>query len=483
MKTAENQTEKKKRSGKSLSFILWASFTVFSFALIAIFGVVQNMLLYREYREQTVAEVREAGEALTAKVRLSERLDGDELEVYLHDLSKKNSVNAYLLSADGTRSLPETETDFVPVVAEIRTRLKEAGGEDVVFKPNKQEYAFVSSVTVSGESGYVYVTSTSQSMAEISGTLRLRTVITGLFALLLSFVVSGFVSMLIARSVTDVTEKAKLFARGDYDVKFREDYYCTEISELSETLDYAREEISKADKMQKELIANVSHDFKTPLTMIKAYASMIREISGSDPVKRDAHAKIIIEESDRLTALVNDLLDISKLRAGMGALRVGVFNLSEYLFAVTEKFDYLSQTQGYVIEREIEEDLYTRADQEKIGQVLYNLIGNAVNYTGADKKIVVRLYGKGKVSRFEVVDSGNGIAPEEIDGIWERYYRSAETHKRPVKGTGLGLSIVKTVLESHGFRFGVLSQVGKGSCFWAEFPAPEAEDEESPKNL
>ena len=249
---------------------------------------------------------------------------------------------------------------------------------------------------------------------------------------------------------------------------------------MAETLNFARDEISKSDRMQKELIANVSHDFKTPLTMIKAYASMIQEISGDNPEKRTKHTQVIIEEADRLTSLVNDLLDLSKIRSEIAALKPEVFDLSEYTFDVLEKFAYLSETQGYHFESDIEKDLYTEADPLKIGEVLYNLIGNAVNYTGEDKRVSVRLKTESDGNiRFSVTDTGKGIKPEEIATIWDRYYRSSQAHKRPVQGTGLGLSIVKTILEKHNFRFGVESIVGKGSTFYVIFPShtpPESRD-------
>ena len=136
-----------------------------------------------------------------------------------------------------------------------------------------------------------------------------------------------------------------------------------------------------------------------------------------------------------------------------------------------ERFEYLTETQGFTIEKDIEAGLYTEADAEKLEQVVYNLVGNAVNYTGEDKKIAVGLHRaeKGEL-RFTVTDTGKGIPEEERATIWDRYYRSAETHKRPIKGTGLGLSIVKTILFRHDFRFGVESEVGKGSTFYVLFP-------------
>jgi signal transduction histidine kinase len=141
------------------------------------------------------------------------------------------------------------------------------------------------------------------------------------------------------------------------------------------------------------------------------------------------------------------------------------------VYEVLNRFEYLAETQGYQFIVDIDEEIYTRADELKIGQVLYNLIGNAVNYTGEDKKVFVRLKRDENGAKFSVCDTGKGIKDEELSTIWERYYRSSEMHKRPVKGTGLGLSIVKSVLERHGFVYGARSRVGAGSEFYVVFPS------------
>jgi signal transduction histidine kinase len=291
--------------------------------------------------------------------------------------------------------------------------------------------------------------------------------------LIIITILAGLISSYVSKPITDLTEKAKQMSYGNLSVDFHPTNGAVyrEIYELSDTLNYAESELSKADQMQKELIANVSHDFKTPLTMIKAYAAMIQDISGDNPEKRNKHAQIIIDESDRLASLVNDMLDLSKLRAGIDSLKLSLFNLSDCLQTVAGRFGYLIETEGYTFTLDITEDLFVEADKDKIAQVLYNLIGNAVNYTGEDKRVAIRLFAENGVVHFTVKDTGKGISPEEIDEIWERYYRSGETHKRPVKGTGLGLSIVKTILTKHNFKFGVRSEVGKGSTFYVDFPA------------
>ena len=212
--------------------------------------------------------------------------------------------------------------------------------------------------------------------------------------------------------------------------------------------------------------------------MIKAYAEMIVEFAGENKEKRDRSANVIIEEADRLSSLVNDMLDLSKIRSGIQALQPETFNVSAYLQEILARFAFLAETQDYRFCSDIDDELYTFADKQKLGQVMYNLIGNAVNYTGDDKTVRVRLKVESDAIRFEVSDSGRGIPEEELAEIWERYYRSNETHKRPVNGTGLGLSIVKTILEKHAFRFGVNSVVGVGSSFYAFFPLrnPDADE-------
>ena len=340
----------------------------------------------------------------------------------------------------------------------------------------EEEFAYIAQLGADamypgdGAGTYLYIDYSTEPALRAMGTMRVQLILISVIVIFLALVVSALLSMKLTKPITRLTAAAKRMAAGDFTVNFTGEYSYAEMDTLAETLDYAKEEISKSDALQKEVLANVTHDLKTPLTMIKAYASMIQEISGDNPEKRTKHTQVIIDESDRLTSLVNDILNLSKIRSGMDTLKLTTFNLSEFVHTVLERFDYLTETKGYTITRDIEDELYTEADMEKIEQVVYNLVGNAVNYTGDDKVIRVGLHREGKAIRFTVGDTGKGIPPEELETIWDRYYSSAETHKRPIKGTGLGLSIVKTILLKHGFDFGVESEVGKGSTFYVLFP-------------
>ncbi len=462
----------KKRRAVGMNFILWFAFVVFALVLLLVFLAVQSLLVGQQYRSQTVASIREASARMTAALETAGGGSAD-IRRELHSVETEFGVIVRFLDTDGNVLNAEEGETFLEIARAMEERLAEGEDEAFLFRENAVEYATV--VTWEGQTGYLYIVGSIARIHSLEEGLWIISLMSALFAVVLAFVVSGFVAMVIAGPVTEVTDRAKALARGDFTPGFKRGYFCSEIDALSEALDYARTEISKADSMQKELIANVSHDFRTPLTMIKAYASMILEISGDDKEKRDTHARVIIDETDRLAALVEDVLDLSRLRAGVGEQAPAVFNLSDLVYGIAERFDYLRQTQGYVFALAVEEEIYAYAEKSRIEQVVYNLIGNAVNYTGADKLVDVRLFRTEGGARLEIRDTGKGIPPEELAGIWDRYYRLRETHKRPVKGSGLGLSIVKNILVTQGCPYGVESEVGKGSLFWVEFPLPPEE--------
>ena len=467
----ERGKEQRVRSGRSLNLVLWFAFSAFALLVVVIFVLVQNSLITRQYRESTLANITDARGRMITEIDNAQ--NASVLGLRLTDIANNYGLSVYLFYENGESALDFDDTDHRDL-AEMLVEQKTKGGLPA-FLVSQSVVSYAEEVSLEGRSTFLFVSASIEQYGDLAVSMQWLSLITALVAVVLAFVTSGFVAAFITKPVTEVTERAKELARGNYDLHFKKNYFCAELTELSEALDYARSEISKADTMQKELIANVSHDFKTPLTMIKAYASMIVEITGEDKKKRDANAKVIIDECDRLTLLVGDLLDLSKLRAGVNMGEKTVFNLSEEVYSVAERFSFLKETSGYIIETQIEDDLYTQANRERIDQVLYNLIGNAVNYTGEDKRVRVKLYKKGGNARFEVIDSGKGIPPEEVDTIWDRYYRSNKTHKRPVNGSGLGLSIVKNILLQHDCPFGVISEVGKGSCFWAEFAPPPDE--------
>ena len=290
--------------------------------------------------------------------------------------------------------------------------------------------------------------------------------------IILSFIVSFFISEKIANPIVKISKSADKLITGEFNMDLSEHEF-TEISQLKSNLNMASYEISRTETLRKDLLANVSHDLRTPLTMIKAYAEMIRDLSGDNKEKREKHLQVIIDETDRLTLLVSDILNLSRLQSGIIEMDKQVIDFSSHLHEIANRFSMLDETK---IELDIEDSVYINADAKQLGQAVYNLLINAINYSGVDT-VTVRLHTiKGGRVHFEVSDKGVGIAADQLPYIWERYYKvnRSENYKRAVKGTGLGLSIVKSVFECHGFQYGVESAEGQGTTFWFECNAEKA---------
>ncbi len=316
-------------------------------------------------------------------------------------------------------------------------------------------------------SGYIFLNTSLEPLNSTISIINRQIIIVSAMLLILGLGISYFLARLIETPIVRIIKSAKKFGEGDYSAKFDGHGY-TETEILADTLNYAAEEISKVDSLRRDLIANISHDLRTPLTMVKAYAEMIRDLSGDNPDKRREHIGIIIEESDRLAALVNDILDLSKLESGTTELNYSSFSITKKIHEIMGRYTLLSEQNGYKFFVTTKSDFVIEADIIKIEQVLYNLINNAINYTGENKTVyITQLIKDDDTARIEITDTGKGIEPELLPLIFDRYYR-AEKSRREVIGTGLGLSIVKQILKQHNFKFGVRSELEIGSTFWFE---------------
>ncbi len=303
-------------------------------------------------------------------------------------------------------------------------------------------------------------------------TLKYQFLSIGAGMIIMSLILAAILSRLITKPFVNMNEAAKKLAEGNYDTDFTSKSY-REIDELAQTLNYASRELAKTDMLQKELISNISHDLRTPLTMIKGYSEVMRDIPGENTPE---NVQVIIDETERLSALVNDMLDLSKIQAGTRKPSTEEFSITATVKDTLTRYEKLIMQDGYRIDFISDKDAYIYADRVMILQVIYNLINNAINYTGEDKYVKVEQITTDTFVRISVSDTGEGIKQEDIGAIWERYYRVDKVHKRATIGTGLGLSIVKGILEAHGARYGVISSEGKGATFWFELELSKIPD-------
>lgn len=265
----------------------------------------------------------------------------------------------------------------------------------------------------------------------------------------------------LAYPIHAINESAKKLAKGNFDVKFSGEGYLEAI-ELSKTLNFATEEFSKTDELRRDLVANVSHDIKTPLTMIKAYAEMIVDISGDDQTLRNSHLRVILDETNHLENLVNDMLSLSQFEAKVLEINESKFNLYEHVVSTLNLF----QNDTNQFEIEINHKLLVYADEIKMGQVLYNFINNAIKHSDTHDVIRIVAKDKGKQVEVSVIDQGIGISLENQKQIWDRYAKINKYHTRSTHSTGLGLSIVSAICDATGSDYGVESEENKGARFY-----------------
>ena len=300
-------------------------------------------------------------------------------------------------------------------------------------------------------------------------TLRIQLAAVTVILLLVSALLAILISRRLSRPVVKINDEAKRLGSGDYSVHFDEGGY-REIDELAATLNGAASELGKVDRMQKELIANISHDLRTPLTMISGYGEVMRDIPGEMTAE---NMQIVLDETARLTSLVNDVLDLSRLTSGDMQIRNERFSLTALVAETMKRYAKLKERDGYDITFEADGEAFVRSDETRISQVVCNLVNNAINYTGDDRRVAVTQSVRGCRVRISVTDTGDGIPEEKLSLSWERYYKASEYHRRGAVGTGLGLSIVKGILDKMGGAYGVSSTVGEGSTFWFELPLAE----------
>ena len=306
--------------------------------------------------------------------------------------------------------------------------------------------------------------------------VRLDEVVRWQFVMIVAAILlaTGMVGYTMARSISEpiieTNEAARELSRARYQRPPHSGGY-REIAQLNDTLVQTAEDLRKVEDLQRELIANISHDLRTPLTMIEGYAEAMRDIP--DEVTPE-NMQIIIDETERLSTMVNEVLDFSRLRTGSLELTMTRFNLTELIRKIVDRISHMTAVEGYTVTFEAGEDAFVTADSGRISQVIYNLAGNALTYTGTDKTVRIRQEQKDGMVRITIEDSGEGIPPEELPFIWDRYYRSRENHKRAVIGSGLGLNICRGILENHHAPYGAETPPGGGTVFW--FALPEDKD-------
>lgn len=458
---------------KSIAIKLWAGMMLLVLVVLALLWAFQIVFLQDFYTQQRVGEVKNKVIALAQDI---DGLNKEQLEDRLDSFVYDYSCSVELLDRRGNAVYSSGPGMRMPMMGHNYQRgglLKELMSGKIVTQPMDHP-RFGSSYMVIGVPigqndevvGALLINMPLAPVQDTADILKEQLVyisaILFVAALLLSFLMSrSFIKPILA-----ITGAADRMARGDFKVRLKAKS-ADEIGRLSEAINHLGNELSKTEQLRRDFIANVSHELRTPLSLIRGYAETIRDVSGKDKARRDKQLDIIIEESERLGRIVDDILDLSRMQSGSIQLDRAPFDLNQTIGSVIKKYGILTEKTGIEIDYTDTGSLLVKADQSRIEQVLYNLINNAFNYSMPGGIIRVNLKSEDRRVRVEVSDTGKGIPREELKNIWDRYYKGDKSDGGRI-GTGIGLAIVKNILQAHGNGFGVYSTVGKGTTFWFE---------------
>ncbi len=466
----------------SINLHIFISMIALCLVLIASIWLFQAMFLrivFRTVKENTVTEISKS---------ISEKIDDSDLGLFLDTESSAYGNDIGIAIVPITDGFTE---EFLHLYGntEFKTVNDKASKEDLIdllhfaYQNENNEYITGNDfelvlVKLAGEyedgtpSHMIIINTDTQPPALTKFAFHILLLLISILALVISVAFSFIISRRISAPISQIYKKAKNLSLYDYDVTFDEKGP-KEVCELAGALNSATGELKKLSATQKELIANISHDLRTPLTMISGYSEVMRDFP--DEVTPE-NMQVIIDETARLNSLVNDLLTVSKLQSGTQSINATKISLTKAVVETVKRYEKLLEHKNYFVTFDYSCEVFVTADETRLLQVVYNLVNNAINYTGQDQTVRIVQEVNEDVVRISVIDSGEGISEENLPLIWDRYYKIDKVHKRAINGTGLGLSIVKNILLLHGSRFGVSSELGVGSTFWFEFKIEEKQE-------
>lgn len=477
--------KKEKRKHFSIKFHIFSGIAILSLALILVLWIFHSIFLNGAFKMAKEGDIRRAGNLI------SDNINESDISELITQVAREYELCAMFLNAKSGEHIYKTHmlnncilcglTDSGALIGNWRDEALAHNGEYTVILPrnqfkdfdkeiveaNSSEKCLIYTRILTNAQGEEYLLILNADIAPITATTNAVRIVLALVTVAfcaLAVFISWLLSKNLSKPIERITKSAAELKGGDYKVRF-EDEGPQEIRELADTLNTMTTELDRADAIQKELIANISHDLRTPLTMISGYSEFMRDFPSEVTPE---NMQVIIDEAARLNSLVNDLLLVSKLQSGTQAIEMKEISLTKVISDTVKRYETLLSHKDYNISFIYDKEIFVSADETRLLQVIYNLVNNAINYTGDDKSVTIRQDVLDDIVRISIIDTGEGISEENLPLVWDRYYKIDKVHKRAVLGTGLGLSIVKNILMLHNSRFGVSSEISKGSIFWFE---------------
>lgn len=460
---------------KSITFKLWTGMMLLVLIVLILLWFFQIIFLERFYVNQRIGEVKNRGIAISEDINLFDRSDlEDTLDSFIYDYNCSidfvNSKGDVIYSNGAGSRIPMPGHNSLKKGLFNQILAGSIISVPLTHPRFNSHYVIIGIPTKSqGEiTGALIINMPLAPVNDTVDTLKKQLIYICIILFLVALILSFLFSRTLIRPILSITKATGEMASGNLSVRLKIKSQ-DEIGRLSQAINYLGEELSKTEQLRRDFIANVSHELRTPLSLIRGYAETIRDVTGGNKEKREKQLDIIIDESERLSEIVDDILDLSQMQSENINLNICVFDLDETISNVVKKYDLLCHQMKVELLLSIDSsNKLVKGDQARIQQVLYNLLNNSFSHSMPGGTVTVKTTAGHKVVKIEITDTGKGISVEDSKRIWERYYKADKSNKIKQMGTGLGLAIVKNILESHGSNYGVESTEGKGTTFWFE---------------
>ncbi|MDY0236196.1 MAG: HAMP domain-containing sensor histidine kinase [Gudongella sp.] len=405
--------------------------------------------------------------------------DLDRLEIYFDEILVEKNISSGLSTFDGDsfyssqfRMMARGPMHNRRILSDnyIKTILSNGEASTIIKQGNNSiEMLAYSKILTDGET-ILTLSLPLESIKKTVDIMQTQLINISIILLIITLSIGLFISRIFLKPIKKLNYAVNQISEGNMQQRV-EITTKDEIGELSKNFNNMADKLSRVELLRKDLISNVSHDLRTPLGLIKGYAEMIRDIHSTDPKKMDEDLNIIIEEADRLSSMVNEILDSSQFQSGYIELKREDFDLVELVKSSWEKYKIDASRKEIAISLNYENDnVYINADPVRLQQVIENLISNALNFTIDEGRVDLNIIDKVDYIRVEIKDNGIGISEEDQKLIWDRFYRVDKANDNK-KSSGIGLAIVKNILSAHGFEFGVQSKIGDGTTFFFNIPS------------
>ncbi len=465
------------RSTLHLKFII--VYIIFGFLSIFTVATLTFNLTESPLEEKTATSLYREASLIASNylpAYFDETLDLSEVRLQLSGMEIQLEAAVWFVGKDGTMIISAEPEDYPPAPRHIEAFNPAESGGQQYLTGNYHDYFEEDVMTVLAPvvygytpNGYLLIHKYTSDIRDTQNILMHAAIITVLVIYLLSFMILLAFQYFIYRPLRKITEAATQYASGnlEYEIPVNTE---DEMGYLSASLNYMSSHLRDMDDYQKKFVANVSHDFRSPLTSIKGYVEAMTD-GTIPPELYDKYLKIILFETERLTDLTQDLLTLNEFDTKNLLLSKELFDIHDMIKQVAASFE------GTCTQKKISIDvvlaakhLNVNADKRKIQQVLYNLLDNAIKFSDPDSVVTVETTERGDKVYISVKDDGIGIPRSSLNKVWERFYKSDLSRGKDKKGTGLGLAIVKEAIQAHGENINVVSTEGVGTEFIFSLP-------------